>query len=327
MEPLDRYLKTVKQYLPKGQQDDIIQELAENLRSQMEDQEAELGRPLSEEEQQAILERHGHPMAVAGRYRVDRRSFTFGRQLIGPVLFPLYLRILALNVGITLVVCIVAAIVLTSPQSILQTTSTILSHLLLQFAIVTGIFILAESSSARFPDLWRPWSPFSLAPAVRDEGRIPRSQSIAEMIVLTVFILWWPGAPYYPGMLFGSAAPILHFGPGVRILYLAILPLLLVGWVRACIVAIRPRWVRFYWTARVLATSVSLVVVGFSLTTGPWIVAGDRSPSAYQRLIENLNHGFGVGLILLGIAIAVQLAFEIRRLLRRQREPSLAAAL
>ena len=48
MELVDRYLKTVGTLLPKEQKDDILRELSENIRSEMEDKEMELGRPLTE---------------------------------------------------------------------------------------------------------------------------------------------------------------------------------------------------------------------------------------------------------------------------------------
>ena len=80
MDMLDRYLQAVKFFLPGKQQDDIVRELSENLIARMEDREEELGRPLDEAEQAAILREHGHPMLVAGRYRSassssGRRSF------------------------------------------------------------------------------------------------------------------------------------------------------------------------------------------------------------------------------------------------------------
>ena len=56
MELLDRYVRAVKTYLPRAQQDDIVKELSANLQAQMEDREAELGRPLSEAELEALLE-------------------------------------------------------------------------------------------------------------------------------------------------------------------------------------------------------------------------------------------------------------------------------
>ena len=89
MELLDRYLKTVGTYLPKSQRADILRELSENIRSQIEDRETELGRPLNEAEQEALLKQVGNPLVVAGRFQKDQRTVAFGRQLIGPALFPL----------------------------------------------------------------------------------------------------------------------------------------------------------------------------------------------------------------------------------------------
>ncbi len=50
MDLLDRYLQAVKFWLPKNQKQDIIAELSEDIRSQVEDREAELGRKLNESE-------------------------------------------------------------------------------------------------------------------------------------------------------------------------------------------------------------------------------------------------------------------------------------
>ena len=69
MELVDHYLKSVRSCLPAAQRNDIISELSENLRAQIEDREGELGRPLNESEVEAILKQHGHPLVVASRYR------------------------------------------------------------------------------------------------------------------------------------------------------------------------------------------------------------------------------------------------------------------
>src|SRR5580704_19474421 len=113
MDLLGRYLKSVASALPAAQKDDIIKELSENIRSQMEDKEGELGRPLNETEVETILKQHGHPLLVASRYRQDQRSLAFGRQWIGPVLFPFYVRVLQFNLGLTgiIVMSIFAAMV------------------------------------------------------------------------------------------------------------------------------------------------------------------------------------------------------------------------
>jgi hypothetical protein len=154
---IDRYLQAVRRYLPRGQRDDIVKELSANLLSQMEDKEAELGRPLTEAEQQAVLEQQGHPMIVAGRYRGDHRSLVFGRQLIGPALFPFYARALWWTLGIAAGVCAAAAIALAGgllsrigvpATSIPEILPSVLLHVFLNvfvaFGVVTLAFVLME---------------------------------------------------------------------------------------------------------------------------------------------------------------------------------------
>ena len=69
MELLERYLQAVRAYLPKSQQEDILKELGENLRAQVEDKESALGRALNEDELAAVLKKHGHLLFVVMRYR------------------------------------------------------------------------------------------------------------------------------------------------------------------------------------------------------------------------------------------------------------------
>src|SRR6478609_2308097 len=83
MELLDRYIQAVRFWLPKAQQNDIIAELGDDIRSQIEDKESALGRPINEDELVAVLEQTGHPMRVAARYQPQQ-------SLIGPALFPIY---------------------------------------------------------------------------------------------------------------------------------------------------------------------------------------------------------------------------------------------
>lgn len=322
MKLLDRYLQAVRALLPKGQQDDIIQELSDAILSQMEDQEADLGRPLTEAEQEAILQRYGTPMRVAGRYQKDQRSVAFGRQLIGPVLYPLYIKILLLNLAITIVVSGVAAVAFASHQSMRQTAEAMLSHFIFQFAIVTGIFILAQRSGEKFPWGWKS-PPTASRPPAKDERRIPRSQSLADLIVSGILLLWLPALPYYPATIFGHGTSLLRFGPGARILFQAVFPLLLLGVIRSCILLVRPRWVRLYWLMRLAATSASLVVLGLSLQVGQWVLLanpdGGGDPAHKLALLaEKLDRSAGITLICLVVACVVVWGVELRRLVRLQ---------
>ena len=72
MELLNRYLDAVRFWLPKAQQEDIIAELGEDLRSQIEDREAQLGHPLDEDGLAVILKQRGNPRLVASRYLPQR---------------------------------------------------------------------------------------------------------------------------------------------------------------------------------------------------------------------------------------------------------------
>ena len=96
MDLLDRYLRSVRSALPDADRDDITRELGENLRDRIDDREAELGRPLTDAEVRTLLASFGHPLAVAGRFRTHQPTVAFGRQLIGPVVFPVYLRVLGI---------------------------------------------------------------------------------------------------------------------------------------------------------------------------------------------------------------------------------------
>jgi len=144
MEILDLYLKEVRRHLPRVLRDDVIRELSENLRSQLADRAEELGRPLSEAEQEELLAQHGHPIVVASTYRQDKRRVVLGWHLIGPALFPLYLKILGINLGLTTVVFVVVAYFLRTPPR--DAAQSYLFIALLQAVIVTLIFTLVERS-------------------------------------------------------------------------------------------------------------------------------------------------------------------------------------
>jgi hypothetical protein len=93
MNLIDRYVGSVRLFLPSDQRDDIARELGEDLKSQVEDKQEELGRPLSADEEAALLRQYGHPMLMAARYRR-------ARNLIGPVIFPIYALVLKIALGI-----------------------------------------------------------------------------------------------------------------------------------------------------------------------------------------------------------------------------------
>ena len=204
MQLLDSYLQAVKLYLPRANSDDIIRELSANLLSQMEERESALGRPLSEDEQMALLKQHGDPMLVARRYRQDRPSLSIGVELIGPELFPMYLIILGLNLSICIIFTALFFLAMKLPLSI----EPFVFPVLLQIVCVTTIFIILNLIRRKYPQPWY-YPPAAMAPLIP----IARWTSISGLVVWLIFTSWWAATPYFPQLVLGSAAKGLELAP------------------------------------------------------------------------------------------------------------------
>lgn len=199
MDLLGRYLQAVKFWLPKGQHQDILAELSEDIRSQVEEAEAGLGRKLSDAEMEALLKKRGRPMLVAMRYRPQR-------YLIGPGLFPMYVFVLKVAVLCYLIPWAIAGLVLlifgtSHPvgQALGSFWGSLWIALAMQFSIITIVFAGIEHYHATSGILDN-WSPRSL-PAVRpakDPYRVPRLASLAEVVFTLIFIVWWISPREFP---------------------------------------------------------------------------------------------------------------------------------
>ena len=82
---IEEYLKAVAVLLPKAQRDDIVAELRDMILTRVEAREEELGRPLTDDEVEAVLREIGHPLVVAARYGEGPQH------VVGPMLYPYWL--------------------------------------------------------------------------------------------------------------------------------------------------------------------------------------------------------------------------------------------
>jgi hypothetical protein len=227
MNLLNRYLQEVSKYLPKARREDIAAELRANITSQLEDREEELGRPLTDDEVVAMLQHHGNPMIVAGRYRPHNLGLAFGVQLIGPELFPFYRMILLLNLCITLVILAVVLPIVAREVPGAITLGRFLTPLLMQFAAVTVIFIALEKGKDHVLNRWHPGRlpPLKIPP---DDG--PSARNIFNFVAAAVGTVWLALTPRWPYLMLGPGA-----------LYLPAIPMKLM-----------PEWVWFYWAIMAL---------------------------------------------------------------------------
>ncbi len=332
MQIVDRYLKSVKTCLPAAQADDIIKELSENIYAQIEDKESELKRSLTEAEVEAILKQHGHPLLVASRYRQEQRNVSFGRQIIGPALFPFYIRVLKFNLGLTsVVVLVIFAALFVGGQPVGSIVQIFSFQLLIQFAIVTSIFWLVDQHLTKFPDRWDPRKSYGVhhpALTAREDGpRIPRTKSISELIALVVALLWIRAVQHSQFLIFGPAAAFLHLSPAWNQLYLPINVLIVLGIINAGITLIRPDWVRFHWLMCILGSVANLVIAYILITRGnPLVVASSGGTPNAQRVAQIVNQSIYYCIWLAVVILVVQLAKEVRWLISSQLMDTQASA-
>lgn len=326
MELLDSYLKAVRRYLPRGQRNDIVAELSEDLRAQLEARERELGRPLTDAEQMAIFQRQGDPMAVALRYRQTGRSLTVGWELIGPELFPAYLILLGFNLTITIAVIVIFQLLAHGPFSV----QVFLLPLLAQIVCVTVVFMLLNVLKGvfrrRFSESWM-WPPADLAHLMP----LPRWYSVLGFVACGLLTLWWLSIPHFPRMLLGSAAAELKFTPEWHRYYVPILLVMLVGAGQRGVNVVRPDWNWLLPVGRFVADCAGAVVMFFFRTHALVAPAGRAGDAAQQHLAEVVNGRLVWGLfgpwlwIYLGITGLVYGWYclpYIRRRIHRQRERS-----
>lgn len=208
MDLIDRYLDAVGFWLPKDRKTDILEELAEDIRSEKEEREAGLGRPLAKPEVEALLRSRGRPFQTAGRYLPPRH-------LIGPTLFPMYLLALRIAAWIGLGVAVVLPLALAyllpsrsaSPAAALtRSLSSLWTLALTWFALITIGFAVAERSQGGFGAA-KDWDPNRLPPG-KDSRRTSRASSLAEIIFGALVLSWWLGASRLPGVIVRNGEPL-----------------------------------------------------------------------------------------------------------------------
>lgn len=205
----DRYLNAVAAQLPQSLRADVAAELRDDLASRMEAREAELGRPLTEDEEEAVLRRMGHPLVVAGRYRPGPQH------LVGPDLYPWWL--FAVKAGLlAVVVLVVLGFVLsvltgrTEPgQAVGQAFHTLFLNGMVVMGLVTTAGFILERHSPR-PGFMTDWRVrdlglFEAAAGVEQtlrDGTAPApgprlarvntaGRALASAAATAVALLWW----------------------------------------------------------------------------------------------------------------------------------------
>jgi hypothetical protein len=316
MDLLDRYLQAVKFFLAKRRQDDILRELSENLISEMEDREQDLGRPLTEAEQADILRRHGHPLVVAGRYG--------SRQLlIGPTVFPLYLFVLKSGLAAALLVTVVLGLVTSVDAAdpaghAVQALLAYPGRALMVFAWTTlwfaGFDLVLQKIKIRHD-----WDPRQLPKVTSHTSWLARQRALFELLLIAGYVVWLLLIPGRPFLLLGPLAEFVAPGPAWHDTYAFIV---LVGIGNAAVhllAVVRPEWTRARSLGRIAISAATLTIVLLLLRGGDAFVAraGVTTWSTghpVEGLTNMINAGCRIGFSVAAFLSVLDIFLALRRL-------------
>lgn len=315
MDLLDRYMSAVAFWLPSAEGRDVTAELRDDIRSEIESREEEIGRPLTQAEIEEILTRWGHPLRVAERYLPSRA-------LIGPALMPVYTVVLKIFASIFCAwLLLLGGLAALSPywnvggDRLFDAVDGLFVTALCVFAVVTALFAAAERSTMRAKRL-ESWTAAELArPGDRtDRRRISRTDAAIELAIGLAVLAWWSGLGAPPSWLrLGDQVTITwaHL-PG---LYAAMTALMVGGVAISAVNVWKPRWTIQRLGLQMAVDSIGLVVVLLMLPL-PLFTATplEADPEKVALAVRWANGTWTAGLAIAAIVLTFSLYGSYRKL-------------
>jgi hypothetical protein len=324
MDLIDRYLDTVRLLLPAAERDDITAELRDVLISRREEKETELGRPLTRQEDEALLRAFGNPLIVAARYGRPR-------YLIGPDLYPVYVLVMKVVLACIAVAALITGVVMTAlaPANLHRALVTSIDMVwnggFGAIGVVTVIFAVLQHTGVgermmrnwKVDDLPR-FSPLRMRRRRQDGW--PRL--VAAIAFQVLFLLWWTGVlplwwadlPVDPhGLLHIAPAPIWHS------LYPAVIGLSMgvIGVNASKLAGVQGRLAHALDIALNLAVGA---VAAAALAAGRRVVVSGAAiaPAALAKIDRGIEIGLYVALIVTVLSSVIHVAIAGWRMLRPQ---------
>lgn len=334
MELLDRYLQAVQKNLPWKRQGDIIAELRANLEAQLDEKQAELGRPMTAAEAEAWIGQLGSPLQMASRYQPQQ-------YLIGPAIFPVYLNVLRLaSVWALLIYTLVSVInaILGQAQAghALAVAILGLPSVLVQVAAwITLTFAAIEFAAARFPDkcpdiadFHRKWTPRDLPKLEQavTSGKKQRTygQALAEAAFGFLLLGWFLLVPQHPFLMFGPGVAFFHASPYLLTsiwitVYWWLVALAAIQLVWQCFDLLRGAWQRVdlvqHIVMKILGLIPLLTLAGIRDQLYVLLKRPETDLATYGPALQQINQGIHTGVLVLCTIVSIQLAWDIAQAL------------
>jgi len=328
LELLDRYLQAVRFWLPRtDRQEDLLAELGEDLRSQIEEKETELGHPLSRDEMAAILKRCGSPMVVASRFGPKR-------YLIGPALYPIYtfvLKMVLFWILVPVFVFILGPVNLANSPgkwglAMANTIGQLWSGLFIAAGIITLVFAILERTHT-IAAMECKWDPLRLPPVRKQERKPSFGRTVSELIFAVFGLIWLLLLPYYPFLILGPAAIILKAAPIWHTFYVPILLLNVLTILRPSMILARPQWSWFPPAGELVQSVLTLILLNFIFNAAgptpggnwqPFVVLTDAAAGSaqYVKVAAIVNVSILVCLACSWMGLCIAIVIHLWQLLR-----------
>jgi len=278
MSLLDLYLAAVRGHLPRGSDKaDILAELRVHLETRMAERRAELGRELTEAEQEAVLAEFGAPFIVATRYGRPGPGFALGPiQLISPAAFPAYVGVLLFVLALNVIIASVETLLTGAP--FLSLVRRVGVSMLVLFIVLTPIwagidfFMLRSGKRQRgAPESWLFWTPYL--------KYVPKWYSGSGLAFMgaaaLAWGLWWSVWPEVPALLIGPSVEPLELSPSWQRFQLFLLGLLLLGVAQRAFNLVRPDLDWLPWAVRLVINVLCVALLYPILDSAPFVVVPD----------------------------------------------------
>lgn len=312
MELVDRYISAVQRYLPEEKRKDIGRELHAHLLDQLEAQQDEFGRKLTEDDVATTLQQWGHPRQVALKY-VPLTP------LVSSELMPVYQETLMYVLGMIFILhCLSNGMVLLQAehfkimQIFLQLIFDFFDTAATVFLVVTLVFYAYSASGADngsllskrwrvqdLPPVSRPWQQMSTLDLFTD-------LAIAAFLLLVLWPSWWMSAETIASTRVMLAPELRQWVPFASA-FLVLMVIANLCWM------IRP-----YWTKLTLSINLALNLVFCICCLALWawstVLVGTENPLPRLLTLEDLNRVLRGFLLFVGLYCLYEVGRDLYRL-------------
>jgi hypothetical protein len=320
MELVDRYISAVQRYLPEDKRSDIGRELSAHLLDQLEGQQDDLGRTLTQDEVAATLQQWGHPRQVAMKYLPPT-------PLVRAELMPLFKQTLIYVLGLIFVVqCLGSSMQLLRAddfkiiQFIFQLIFGFFDSAATAFLVVTLVFYAYSASDVEHSGLWsNRWRVQDLPPVSRPWQQMHLSDLVTDLttsifLLLLLWPTWWMSADMFATTRVMLAPELQQWVP-LFSTFLVLAVLANLWWI------MRP-----YWTRLTLSINIVLNLVFCISFLALWnwsaVLVGTDNPLPRLLTLDDVNR------VVRGIVVFAGLfcLYEVGRDLYRLRQLALKTA-